>query len=419
MIIERYKDTKFGCVPKNWNVVQLKDVTNLIKDGSHNPPKRISNGIPMISAENIFDGKINFGMSEKNISIEDYKKMHITYEPEVGDILMTTVGTIGRTAVINESEKFTFQRSVAIFKVKPELDSKYLEYSLNANYLKKQISVRSNTTAQAGIYLGELSKLNVILPPLDEQVKIVKILSTLDEQVNLTNQLIEKTKKLKNGLMQQLFNTGIGHKKFKDSKFGKIPENWKILSMDEVGNSVDYRGKTPKKSKEGVKLITARNIKKGFIDYETSSEYIPSDEYLTVMSRGKAEKGDILFTTEAPLGNVAILDQNDIALAQRVIKYRVYSFMDNRFFMYYLLSLKFKKVLERNATGSTVLGIKGKTLKKLPVVVPDLDEQKKIAVILSTVDQEIEAYQMEKEKYTELKKGLMQQLLTGRTRVIV
>jgi type I restriction enzyme, S subunit len=109
-------------------------------------------------------------------------------------------------------------------------------------------------------------------------------------------------------------------------RFKEFSEEWEVKKLNEITSYVDYRGKTPEKSDSGVFLVTAKNIRFGYIDYETSKEYIPLETYEDVMRRGKPLIGDVLITTEAPLGNVASIDRNDIALAQRVVKLKGYPF---------------------------------------------------------------------------------------------
>ena len=113
---EGYKMTELGEIPSEWEVKKLKELLDVLKDGTHNPPKRTEEGIPLLSAENIFNGKINYGINEKCISEEDYELMHKNYSIEKDDILMTIVGTIGRVAVVKDNKKFTVQRSVAILR---------------------------------------------------------------------------------------------------------------------------------------------------------------------------------------------------------------------------------------------------------------------------------------------------------------
>ena len=99
-----------------------------------------------------------------------------------------------------------------------------------------------------------------------------------------------------------------------------LPKGWEIKKLGEVTSYVDYRGKTPIKSTEGIFLVTAKNVKAGYMDYEISKEYIPYENYEEVMRRGKPQIGDVLITTEAPMGNVASIDREGFALAQRIIK---------------------------------------------------------------------------------------------------
>ncbi len=202
-----------------------------------------------------------------------------------------------------------------------------------------------------------------------------------------------------------------------DSPLGIIPKEWEVKRLGEVCDYVDYRGKSPNKSSNGIFLVTAKNIRNGFIDYETSKEYIPSDEYEETMRRGKVQVGDVLITTEAPLGHVAQIDNPNIALAQRVIKYRGKKEILNTFLKYYLMSEQFQTILIANATGSTALGIKGSRLHQLPIIIPALKEQEQICIILQLWDTAIEKQSELIEKLTLRKRALMQQLLTGKKRL--
>ena len=154
--------------------------------------------------------------------------------------------------------------------------------------------------------------------------------------------------------------------------------------MKDICDYVDFRGKTPKKTESGIFLVTAKNIKKGFIDYNASKEFVSESDYIEIMRRGLPRIGDVLITTEAPCGNVAQIDKEDIALAQRVIKYRSSNenILDNTFLKFMLLSKEFQVNLIKLSTGGTVKGIKGSTLHKMKIKIPPIDEQKRIVSIL-------------------------------------
>jgi len=203
---------------------------------------------------------------------------------------------------------------------------------------------------------------------------------------------------------------------YKQTKVGVIPEDWEVVKIKEATTYVDYRGKTPIKTENGIFLVTAKNIKQGFIDYQASSEFVSEIEYHEIMRRGIPKIGDVLITTEAPLGNVAQIDQESIALAQRVIKFRAKKNVKNDFLKHYFLSNRFQSYLYRMAIGTTVLGIKGKELHNMLIPLPSLKEQEKIVEILTTWDEAI-TKQEELIKAKELqKKGLMQKLLSGEVR---
>ena len=193
--------------------------------------------------------------------------------------------------------------------------------------------------------------------------------------------------------------------------------NWQNSRLKEIADYVDYRGKTPCKSKSGKQLITARNIKEGYIDYNISKEYVNESEYDKIMSRGLPGLGDILITTEAPMGNVAQVDNVNIALAQRVIKYRCKeNTILNDYLKYYLMSDIFKRQLKLESTGGTVKGIKGSRLHNIHVFYPEIDVQKGIVDILKVFDIYIEKTERLIRAKEEYKKGLMQKLLSGNLR---
>ncbi len=164
---------------------------------------------------------------------------------------------------------------------------------------------------------------------------------------------------------------------------------WTELPLEKCMEAIiDYRGKTPKKTSSGIPLITAKIIKGGSI--EPTSEYIAEEDYKSWMRRGIPEPGDIVMTTEAPLGEVAQLDGRKIALAQRVITLRGKSgLLDNTFLKYLISSQDVQHQLEGRATGTTVKGIKQSELRKITLKFPSFRTQRQIALILGTLDDKI------------------------------
>ncbi|KYP80026.1 restriction endonuclease subunit S, partial [Ferroacidibacillus organovorans] len=159
---------------------------------------------------------------------------------------------------------------------------------------------------------------------------------------------------------------------------------------DIIDTFIDYRGKTPNKVPSGVPLITAKVVKGGRI--ETPLEFISMDDYETWMRRGIPRYGDVVLTTEAPLGEVAQIQTRErIALAQRIITLRGQSeVLDNTFLRYALQYGPVQAELHGRASGTTVQGIKSSELKKVNIPVPDLTIQERIADILCSLDDKIE-----------------------------
>lgn len=225
-------------------------------------------------------------------------------------------------------------------------------------------------------WISQYSKFKIPIPPLAIQEEIVKILNSFTEleaelEAELETELEARKKQY-------------GHYKNELLMFGDDVE-WKTLV--DACNYVDYRGKTPKKTDHGIFLVTAKNIRKGYIDYDASQEFIAESDYYSVMRRGLPALGDILITTEAPCGFVAQVDRENIALAQRVIKYRSKDkLLLNSFLKHYLLGRQFQEKLQKAATGSTVKGIKGSKLHKLTIPLPPLKEQERIVSILDKFD---------------------------------
>jgi type I restriction enzyme S subunit len=158
---------------------------------------------------------------------------------------------------------------------------------------------------------------------------------------------------------------------------------------DALEDIIDYRGKTPHKATSGIPTLSAKSVKDGYIDY-SNCYFISLEEYYRFMVRGIPKTGDVLLTTEAPLGNVARLDKEDIALAQRVLALRgKQGVLDTGFLYYYLRSPIGQAKLIEKETGTTVTGIKQSEFRRIEIDIPSYAVQKKIVDILGHLDQKI------------------------------
>ena len=211
-------------------------------------------------------------------------------------------------------------------------------------------------------------------------------------------------------LYQQLSAHHVSLKQSKDelnlsSMNFDIPENWVWIELNQLFDFVDYRGKTPNKISEGVFLITASNIKNGYMDY-TRKEFISYNEYLDRQSRGVTKKGDLLFTTEAPMGNAALCDLDECSCGQRIITFKAYQekTVIPQLFVYFILSPQFQQQLLDNCTGTTAKGIKAEKLKHFLIPLPPLAEQKRIVAKIEEILPYIDRYEQAWSKLEEFNK---------------
>ena len=175
-------------IPESWEWVSLNSVSKKITDGSHNPPPNAGIGIQIISAKNIIDGKIDFSLSQRFLTKEEFLKEDSRTEIRAGDILLSIVGSIGKVALAPENIDFTAQRSVSVIKTLL-IDNTYLSLVFSSPYFQTTLIKKSSGTAQKGIYLGELKQILIPLPPLNEQFKIVDKFNLLLKKYSLYNSL--------------------------------------------------------------------------------------------------------------------------------------------------------------------------------------------------------------------------------------
>ena len=306
-----------------------------------------------------------------------------------------------------------------------DYDTGYFYYALKdwEYYLKGQTSGSGIPHVDKEI-LGNLSIFNCKKP---EQIKTTEILSTVDQAIDQTEELITKQQRIKTGLIQDLLTRGIDKDgdlrseethEFKDSPLGRIPVEWKVESIEQkLDRIIDYRGRTPTKVEAGVPLLTAKNVRDGYID-EEPREFIAESAFNSWMTRGIPKPGDVLFTTEAPMGNVALVPEYRIALAQRLLTLCPKSTELSQDYLFWLLHWRHStERLELLTSGSTVVGVKQSVFRKVVFRFPKLEEQRYISVILNSLNSASENQKNKLTKLRSLKTALMQDLLTGKVSV--
>jgi type I restriction enzyme M protein len=228
----------------------------------------------------------------------------------------------------------------------------YLVLKSKKDYLVKL----SSGGAQPNISQGIIRDLEIPLPPLSIQKEMVEKIESFQHIIDGARQIIANYK-------PQIVNA----------------PDWEMVELGEACRFIDYRGRTPQKTDSGIRLITAKNVKMGYLSYEPV-EFIAEEDYEDWMTRGLVKKGDVLITTEAPLGNVAQIDTDEkIALAQRIIALIPQSnTLSKTFLKNVLISRDVQNKIQSHATGSTVYGIKASTLKTIQIPVPPPAVQQEI-----------------------------------------
>ena len=297
---------------------------------------------------------------------------------------------------------------------------RYCYYSLY--YFKNHFIQYSQGTTYDAI---DKNSLKIIKIPYtsnkDEQQKIASILSGVDALIESTQKTVEKTERLKKGLMQQILTRGINHKKFKSVKwlFGKeikIPEEWEMSTIESISKKL-VSGGTPSTTISeywnGDIPWTRSSI---LLDpYLKSGERFITSEGLKNSSSVLIPKNNLLVSSRVSVGNISI-NVIDIAISQDVTGIIINKSYVQFEFLYWYLKQYIKKLV-LISQGTTIKGFTRKELANLLIFLPSLSEQQKIASILSGVDAHIQKNQEYKEKMQILKKGLMQKLLTGKIRV--
>lgn len=251
---EGYKKTELGWIPNEWKCESLSQLIknnyiNEVLDGNHGAlyPRNeefIEAGVPYISANSINNNRIDFSKA-KYLSEERANKFKKGIAHN-GDVLFAHNATVGPTALLETNlNKVILSTSLTYYRVNNKyINNKYLMYYMSSQYFVKQYSRRMSQTTRNQVPIGVQKEFIHLIPPLKEQEKIAEILSTVDSQIDYTDELIEKTKELKKGLMQRLLTKGIGHSEFKKTEVGEIPIEWDVKKISDITEIIS--GGTPK-----------------------------------------------------------------------------------------------------------------------------------------------------------------------------
>lgn len=384
----------------NWQEKNLKDVSAMIKDGTHGSFQDVANGIPLLSAKDIENGKVLIPEDCRTISEDDYNSIFKTYKLKLNDILLTIVGTIGRVALVNDIKtKYAFQRSVGIIRLNEMANAKFMTYQLQNEPIRKQFYSRVNQSAQGGIYLETLGKTKIIIPSMLEQEKIASFLSKIDELINEHESEVADLETQKKGLIQKLFTQQI---RFKDSNGNSYPV-WKEKKLSTIFTEYKEQSNTNNQyevltsSRQG--LMPQSEYYSGdnrITDRDNIGFNVIPPNYLTYRSRSD----DGFFT----------FNLNDLGITGVIsVYYPVFTSTGNNFFIANYLNYH-KNILYKYAVGSSQKVLSYRALTGVKLLIPCNDEQEKIANVLGKMDELITEKKALLEDWKQFKKGLLQQM---------
>jgi len=406
-------------IPTEWKILSLNSmITQPISYGVL-VPEEDHEGIPMIRS-----GEIDSpGGIERNLMLiskhleEKCKKTRL----EGGEILMALVGaTIGQLTIAPSSCKgYNVSRALAVIRLKNDYISKFYTYFMKSDLIQKKIKVMTSGSAQPVINLEEISKFKFPIPTKPEQQKIASILSNVDDSIQKTTEQIEKTKQLKTGLMQKLLTKGIGHTEFKKVNwlFGKeieIPVNWDLILLGSIcefiqGIQIPFYDMYSERKKNSIRYLYIQDFEsdnnKKFVDNIFPNKIVTENDL--VMANTGYYAGNSFKGKDGVLSNNAFKITFDKNL---LLKDFLFEFLQSALF-----NIQRKKLF--NTAGQPHVG--HENIAKIKLALPLLQEQQKIASILSNVDSQIESLQSKKSQLQQTKRGLMQKLLTGKIRITV
>ncbi|MBQ0837929.1 restriction endonuclease subunit S [Lactiplantibacillus pentosus] len=416
----KYPQLRFKGFTDPWEQRKLSDISDVTKLAGFEFTKYVryqeTGKIIALRGLNVKNGKLVLD-DVKYIDDSDFSKLNRS-KLYKNDILLTYVGTVGELAIVPEDDKYYLAPNVARIRLQDHVNSIFICQMMNdSNFYNRIILPLIATSSQPALSMENVRKFQLLMPDYQEQQKIGSFFKQIDDTIALHQRKLAKLKELKQGYLQKMFPQN--GSKFPQLRFTGFADAWEERKFFEsIASTIDFRGRTPKKlgmdwSESGYLALSALNVKNGYIDPLADAHYGDENLYKKWMSGKELKKGQVLFTTEAPMGNVAqVPDNNGYILSQRTVAFETKEdMMTNDFLAVLLKSPLIFNNLSALSSGGTAKGVSQKSLKGLSITVPfDIDEQQKIGSFFKQLDDTIALHQRKLEKLQELKKGYLQKM---------
>ena len=408
-----YKQTEVGVIPEDWGVSPLEEFTSFISYGFTNPMPTSESGIYMITAKDINRGRIQFGTARCTTKEAYRTLLTAKSRPKKGDLLLTKDGTLGRLALVDD-RIVCINQSVAILRPNPKAVPLFLKVLLEAPEYQNRMLEDAGGSTIKHIYITIVNRMPVAVPSSKaEQEAIAGALSDADALIESLRQLLTKKRQIKNAAMQELL-TGT-------TRLPGFSGKWKVKRLGKLGGFLKGSGVTRDESASG----SLACVRYGEL-YTRHNDCIKS--FYSWISREVAatatrlEQGDILFAgsgeTKDEIGKCAAFVDDIEAYAGGDIVVLRSKKADPGFLGYYLNTGPINRQKASKGQGDAVVHISAAALADIQCALPCITEQTAIATILSDMDAEIAALEARLSKARQIKQGMMQELLTGRTRLV-
>lgn len=401
---EGYKLTEIGIIPKDWELITIGDISEV--DSDNLPSSTNSNYVfKYISLEDVDNGIL------KNISELVFRNAPSRARRIIkkGDILVSTVrpNLKSHLLISEDVSNWICSTGFSVLRCNRNVDSNFVFNHFFASIINIQINSLITGSNYPAINRNDVMALQIPLPPLPEQQAIAEVLTDTDNLIQALEKQIAKKKLIKQGVMQQLLTP---------------KEGWEVKKLGEiVVKVIDNRGKTPPfSSNEKIELIETTSI--SFVprhpDFKLITKYVSKSTYNNWF-RAHPQKGDILVSTVGEYsGSSAILIGDKGTIAQNLVGIRISNDISENYVFYWTRSNNFRTQLDKVMMNQAQPSLKVPWLLNFKITIPSTSEQKNIVSVLSSIDSEMESLLIKLSKYKQLKQGLMQQLLTGKIRLI-
>jgi len=394
---------------EGWEIKKLKEVCTKITDGTHQTPKYFEEGYIFLSSKNVTTGKIDWE-NVKYIDEKQHIEMYKRVAPKVGDILLAKNGTTGVAAMVDRDLIFDIYVSLAHLSPLNNISPFYLLHFINSPLAKNQFNKRLKGAGVPNLHLEEIREVEIPLPPLPEQQRIVSILdeafAAIDKAKANAEQNLKNAKELFESYLQGVFKD-----KVRGEKYESLDSLCELI--------VDCEHKTAPIQENGYPSIRTPNIGKGDLILEGVNR-VSYETYLKWTRRAVPQAGDLILAREAPAGNIAVIPENiEVCLGQRTVLLRPKkNKLISKYLAYLILSREVQEILLSHSTGATVQHINMKDIRAFKIFdLSDIKEQQTIVRQLDALRAEthkLEAlYQKKIADLEELKKSILQKAFSG------